>query len=402
MAYRIHDHVTHGEIDNRERGRVTGKIWLHGNDAALVLDLAGNAGADIAGCLFTFRITSDTFALPKSHTLFPDQKGSAGDMTASRKVRVPDVPFAEFYERCKRGEKPPEHMGNSLYLEWYSQRNGRVVIETTDFTSTITEPEWTLTREDEAERGTQSAEEFAGFLGALTGAVEQTKEKTPWDKENWDEFDHERMLRENVARIDKYSELLDKYGDSDEAEKIIAKEMGWDRDDENTDPAWIAERDEMIREMNEATASGELEEPQPDPATEGVDWIRAENGDIRHPLQHRVFDGAIELWHRVDKLGLGKSDDPDLSDLISNYQILGGKLAGALNGLAQDRGMEDYSGITALMKRALTFLHDAQAALEKVVEKHLLPAEQSDGLRKELFAVREEMLRLMTGFRGLS
>lgn len=22
---------------------------------------------------------------------------------------------------CKRGEKPPEHMANSLYLEWFSE-----------------------------------------------------------------------------------------------------------------------------------------------------------------------------------------------------------------------------------------------------------------------------------------
>ena len=142
MAFRIHDHVTHGEIDNRERGRITGKIWLRGSDTPVELDLTGNACADIAGCLFTFRVTSETFALPKSHTLFPDQNGIAGDMTASRKVRVPDLPFAEYYERCERGEKPPEHMGNCLHLEWYSQRNGRVVIETIDFESRVTEASW--------------------------------------------------------------------------------------------------------------------------------------------------------------------------------------------------------------------------------------------------------------------
>lgn len=54
------------------------------------------------------------------------------------------------------------------------------------------------------------------------------------------------------------------------------------------------------------------------------------------------------------------------------------------------------------MKRALTFLHDAQATLVKVEEKHLLPANESEHLRLEFFAIREEMHRLMTGFRDVS
>jgi hypothetical protein len=30
MAWRIHDHVIKGEIDNRRRDRVMGRIWLAG------------------------------------------------------------------------------------------------------------------------------------------------------------------------------------------------------------------------------------------------------------------------------------------------------------------------------------------------------------------------------------
>ena len=44
----------------------------------------------------------------------------------------------EMIDRC---EKPPEHMANCLYLEWFSEANGRVVIESTDY-----EPQGTLTR----------------------------------------------------------------------------------------------------------------------------------------------------------------------------------------------------------------------------------------------------------------
>lgn len=30
MAWRLHEHVLRGEIDNRARGRVTGRVWLAG------------------------------------------------------------------------------------------------------------------------------------------------------------------------------------------------------------------------------------------------------------------------------------------------------------------------------------------------------------------------------------
>ena len=44
----------------------------------------------------------------------------------------------------------------------------------------------------------------------------------------WDEHDYEKFMKECDARTDKYMELLEKYGDSPEAEEKIAKEMGWD------------------------------------------------------------------------------------------------------------------------------------------------------------------------------
>ena len=55
----------------------------------------------------------------------------------------------------KREAKPPEHMANSLYLEWFSEANGRVVIESADYELTISAPEWRMTpEEDEAARET--------------------------------------------------------------------------------------------------------------------------------------------------------------------------------------------------------------------------------------------------------
>ena len=58
---------------------------------------------------------------------------------------------------------------------------------------------------------------------------------------------YEKFLKESDARTDKYGELLDKYGDSDEAEEKIAKEMGWIRE---LTPEEAAEEEKRIEEIN--------------------------------------------------------------------------------------------------------------------------------------------------------
>src|SRR5207249_430064 len=54
MAWRLHEHVLRGKIDNRTRGRVKGEIWLAGIDQSLVLDLTGDGAPDLAGCELSF------------------------------------------------------------------------------------------------------------------------------------------------------------------------------------------------------------------------------------------------------------------------------------------------------------------------------------------------------------
>jgi len=54
MAWRLHEHVLRGTIDNRTRGHVNGEIWLAGVDQPLVLGLAGDCAPDLAGCELRF------------------------------------------------------------------------------------------------------------------------------------------------------------------------------------------------------------------------------------------------------------------------------------------------------------------------------------------------------------
>jgi PAS domain-containing protein len=398
MAWRIQDSVIRGEIDNRVKGRVRGKLWLDGLDEPVKLDLVGNACPDLAGCLLKFKNPAKTFRMRKQPQFNPLQRGKIGNLSASQKVRVFTIPDEEAFEMIDRGEKPPERVANALYLEWFSEGNGRVVIESADYELTISAPEWRLTPDEEKQRASDAQVGWEMFSKQLNDALEKQK-RDPKDPEaEWDEHDYEKLLRESDARTDKYMELLDKYGDSDKAEEKIAKEMGWLR--ELTEEEAEAEQ-QRIEEMNRACEEALNEPPpEPEPHREGIDWIRTTDGDIRHPLQHRCFESAMKLWHQTDKLGLKKSEDDDLQQFIFEFQTTGAKLAGALNGIAQDRGIVNPAFTVACLKRALDHLHKSQAGLEAVAAKKLLPEQIIAAARKELFEIREGILKLMDDFRG--
>lgn len=394
MAFRIHDSVVRGEIDNRQKGVVRARIWVHGRSEPVVLELTGNAHPDLAGCLLKFENPLKTTPHPHLDSLDPLQRGSIGDLTASRKVRVFDIPVEEAYLMSKRGEKPPEHMANCLYLEWFSEANGRVVIESADYHLDISPPAWRLTPEENEQRAQDAADGMAGFMRKLTEAIDAQQRGQKDPEADWDEHDYERFMKECDARTDKYMELQEKYGDSDEAEAKIAKEMGWDREPEEGDDLDVDEINRICEEaLNEPA-------PVPDPLTEGKDWIHTEDGAIRHPLQHRCFQSAMKFWHAREELGLDKCEDDDLHQFIFQFQTTGAKLAGALAGIAEGRGARDGAFTVAYLKRALDHLHKAQAGLEAVATKNLLPVQMISEARKELFEIREGILQLMQKFRG--
>ena len=170
MAWRIHEHIVRGELDNTLRGCVTGRIWLAGIAEPMALDLRGDCAPDPAGCTITLENPN-----PVPSALAPpslDQRGWVGDITASQKVRVPDVPIEEFI----RTKDAPWHWANALYLEWYSEVNGRVVVQMTDFSLKISEPAWTMTDEEYRASREASGKEHMDWtektFGPLTGHME--------------------------------------------------------------------------------------------------------------------------------------------------------------------------------------------------------------------------------------
>ena len=132
MAWKIDEAVTRGEIDNRIEGRTIGRIWLCGRAEPLVLNLVGDCWRDLAGTRLRFE-NPEPCALPDCDILDADQAGIVGDMTASLKNKVATVDEEEVHRLYESKEEIPFEWRNTLYLEWFSEINGRVLIEATSY-----------------------------------------------------------------------------------------------------------------------------------------------------------------------------------------------------------------------------------------------------------------------------
>jgi hypothetical protein len=236
-----------------------------------------------------------------------------------RERRAFDVPIEVALAMSTRGESPPEHMANAVYLEWFSDRSGRVVIESANYRLQISEAAWRYTKEEIAERDRRIAEEETPFAIAITQDGE-TKE--------WDEVRYEQFLRESDALTEKYGRLLKKYADHTDSERIIAREMGWSwleealdqqEEDESKQEEQAQGLEAKIHKEKEDEPENAIEDyelPPPDPMREGIDWVRDERGHIFHPIEKRAHDTLHAL---LDELKAAEhfpeKEDEQVADL---------------------------------------------------------------------------------------
>ena len=113
MAWRPTPYLVAGELDNTIRGKVTG--WMHyvGLEIKVAFDLDGEFHRDIRGAKIYFRgdanIDTDIFEASIYMRRFATyQTGKVGDITAGL---------------------PPRDYVEYPFIEWYSNQNGRVVLE---------------------------------------------------------------------------------------------------------------------------------------------------------------------------------------------------------------------------------------------------------------------------------
>lgn len=108
MAWRPNEQLIAGELDNTVRSKVTGWMRFVGVKGKVKFELEGDFLSDIAGCRIRFE-NPDSGGEPGYMKHFcKAQKGEVGDITAG----LPLQPYVSY-----------------PYIEWYTEENGRVVLE---------------------------------------------------------------------------------------------------------------------------------------------------------------------------------------------------------------------------------------------------------------------------------
>lgn len=187
MAWRPSDLVPEGELDNTMPGWTIGWVRLRGRAEPLRLKLAGNCHPDLAG--WKFRIIR-TDPVPDwtddlDYTgIATDQSGTVGDVTADQILQHYECSPEEFVRRLHEGDRPPTTLRKALYLEWFSNRNGRIVIQSTRLAvERIGERAFELIEEQWAEQAKQNQEETSFFLHQIGDALSRMNEFEGTDTE---------------------------------------------------------------------------------------------------------------------------------------------------------------------------------------------------------------------------
>ena len=372
MALRLDTAVIRGEIDNTTRDNVRGRLWLVGREDPVIMDLRGNAWRDVAGCKITF--TNPNPSPGPASAVRPKQKGHVGDITASCKVE------------CETA--------NALYIEWFSEENGRVFIEGTDFEVSISAWVWEM---NEAEEEAQKMSNLQAMREWLAGIIQRPEPK----EENDDEFDAseeswEESLKQSDRLTDANLEAIDKYGVDGLLDDRIAFVMGWDHMLDGS----------RGREREDDDAEGEnwKESHKVMPELDGIemelddkafsDYLEEESEREAHPLQTMAHDFVLRLLTEIKEERAENAAQRDgstaLDRFIRNSLNISGKLTGALG--TQDFGSSFQTGHTlAILRRCLNWANDAFAGLNELMVAPEWKDRQEllNDFRAELFAIRD-------------
>jgi hypothetical protein len=391
MAWRIDEFLVRGEIDNRARGRVTGRLWFAGRVEAVELDLAGNAWRDVAGRRLIFTNPQPKPGIPEG--LRGKQTGVVGDITASRKVRVPEIPLDQIGEYYAARKPFPWHWGNSLYLEWFSMANGRVVIESASYELTVVgEAAWEMTEEEERIQRQANGEAMVQFMERLGKAVAETAEREEAALEEdgpQSEEEAERMLEESERLVDRIQARMEREGPDADYEKILEEELerqSRERGEPPLTPEEETRSAEWIEELNRAAEEAASDSEAP------------EEADRKHLLAERAFEFSVRLHEEVDDhdwVPAGASPEHPVAELVATAMQASAKLAGALNGEDYPPPVVNCGHVIARLKRAVSYLNDAQLAADACAEQELTDSAWLAKARREIAALAAETERVI-------
>ncbi|MFN7342897.1 MAG: hypothetical protein ACK5TA_06155, partial [bacterium] len=121
---------------------------------------------------------------------------------------------------------------NILYLDWFSEINGRVLIEAPDYRMRISEHVWEMDQDLEEAQKLANMNSMRDFLAQMIQRSETDNTpdavKSKAQHSELNEFEWEERLKESDRLTDAYQEVLEKYIDDPDAERKEAFVMGWD------------------------------------------------------------------------------------------------------------------------------------------------------------------------------
>jgi len=366
MAWRIEEAVVRGEIDNTVEGHTSGRIWLEDRAEPLVLSLVGDCWRDLAGTRLLFKNPQ-----PAGHGDFKElathQTGIVGDITASRKNKIPMVGEEEFRRLYQNKSEIPYEWKNTLYLEWFSEANGRVVIESAAYQLEVFPHEWEMDEDAEEAQKLANLQAMRDFMAQVIQRREPEEEGDK-DPGELDEFDWEERLKESDRLTDAYQEVLEKYMDDTDSERKEAFVMGWDglldalADRDEAGEEDFAGDDDDFESDDDADFDDESGDEEGELAeADGDDW---NFDDIEsHPLQMRAQELAMRA---MDVVPGDTGPGTPAYQLISCLLQVSGKLAGALN--ERGSGYEPETGyVLAILKRCLNWLNEAVGCCQQLM-----------------------------------
>ncbi len=195
----------------------------------------------------------------------------------------------------------------------------------------------------------------------------EPSEERPWTEDEW-----ERFLQKSEVRSAKFGELFETLLDDPDRDRLIAREMGWDRGDQ---------------------VNGSVYEP---PGFEGInpddEWEESEQcgeESLRAiPAYARGFDWGLRVHKALQEhLDVGQELDPDdpLFVAFADSLIVAAKIAG---GHAMGYEEEFLCGNIVCCKRSLVAADRSVAALDDLAQHETIPTETIQPLLEEGRQVR--------------
>lgn len=159
MAWRVSQYLIEGELENTHLGKVTGWMRFAGMNETVTFNLTGDFHRDIRGAKIHLMGDAPQTQPPTDAQAFMEgfavgQVGRVGDITAGL---------------------PPADYVNYPYVEWYSQENGRVLVELEPHQVDVIGTSMPACESDPISRGQQNRN-MAEFLGELATELNLPKE----------------------------------------------------------------------------------------------------------------------------------------------------------------------------------------------------------------------------------